>query len=342
MNSSETRTRREFLADSITTAAAVGAMTTTGCHIASMSVKAQPESRTPTSRPAWMIACRDAHLPETGEPDVWSAMTAIGVEGVEVTANLDGSCPALFGRKKTFSIAGPDGVKALGDELGAHKKSISAFCLHNHFDERPDEELESIKMTARAAVKIGTPAIRIDVVPRRLKGKDEEFLEFAIDIGRRIVEVTKDTPLCFGVENHGTTTNRPEFLHKLFDGVGSNRFGLTLDTANFYWFGHPLSKLYEIYSEFAASSCHTHCKSIHYPPAEREKRRKIGWEYGKYCSPIYEGDIDFKRVADILRKADYRGDLCIENESLRRFPKEQRCMILRKEADFLRRIAQTG
>ncbi len=305
-----------------------------------MNTTSQAQSRTPATRPAWAIACRDAHLPEVGEPDAFSAMTAIGVEGVEVTVTLNGECPGLFGRKKTFSIASPDGIKALGGELSAHKKKISAFCLHNRFDERPDEEVKCIEMTARAAVKLGTPAIRIDVVARRLKDEDE-FLKFAVQTGRRIVEATKDTPVRFGVENHGHTTNKPEFLRKLFDGVGSKRFGLTLDTANFYWFGHPLSKLYEIYSEFAASSCHTHCKSISYPKGEREKRRKIGWEYGKYCCPVYEGDIDFKRVLEILRKADYRGDLCIENESLGRFPKEQRRTILKKEADFLRRLAQT-
>ncbi|HNT36285.1 MAG TPA: hypothetical protein PKH07_14970, partial [bacterium] len=65
-------------------------------------------------------------------------------------------------------------------------------------------------------------------------------------------------------------------------------------------------------------------------------RREIGWEYGKYCSPIYEGDIDFKKVVAILQAAEYFGDYCIENESLSRFPQEERGAILKKEAEFLR------
>lgn len=329
MSDHEGRTRREFLRDSVTAAAAVGAINT----------MSQAESKSPTTRPAWVISCRDAHLPETGEPDVWSAMKAIGVEGVEVAVKLDGACPGLFGRKKAFSIAKPDQVKALGDELAAHRKKITAFCLHNKFDARPDQEIECVKMTARAAVKLGVPAIRIDVVPREIKD-ESEFREFAIDIGKRIVDATKDTPVRFGVENHGGTTNKPEFLRQMFDGIGSKRFGLTLDTANFYWFGHPLSKLYDIYAEFVTLACHTHCKSVHYPEPEREKQRKMGWEYGKYNCPVYEGDIDFKRLAGILRKANYAGDLCIENESLRKFDKSERGKVLKKEADFLRRIAQ--
>jgi sugar phosphate isomerase/epimerase len=100
-----------------------------------------------------------------------------------------------------------------------------------------------------------------------------------------------------------------------------------------------LAKLYRIYDEFGPYACHTHCKSIHYPEAEREKQREIGWKYDECCCPIYEGDIDFQKVADILRKHKYAGDLCIENESLERFPKDQRAVILKKEADLLRKLA---
>ncbi|MBN1492135.1 MAG: sugar phosphate isomerase/epimerase [Phycisphaerae bacterium] len=287
-----------------------------------------------TSKPTWLIACRDANLQEVGEPDTWAAMKAIDVDGTEVSVMLDGTCPHLFGPKK-YSIATPDDVKALHEDLQANGCRIGAFCLHNHFDERPDEEVELVVKAAKAARVLGVPALRLDVVARKIKDVDE-FLTFAVGIGRRIVKATEDAPVRFGVENHGAITNRPEFLRKMFDGVGSKRFGLTLDTANFYWFGHPLSKLYSIFEEFAPVACHTHCKSIHYPEAEREKQRLMGWEYEKYFCPVYEGDIDFKRLAAIFAKAGYEGDLCIENESLRRAPKEKRREILEKEVAFLR------
>ena len=331
MQKSDPRTRRAFLRDSVAAAAAMSAMTPS----------TQADADQPTTRPSWVIACRDAHLPETGEKDAFAAMAAIGVEGTEVTVTPDGKCPGLFGVKEPFAIAQPDQIKRLGGALAQHKRRISAFCLHNHFDERPDEELALVKMTTRAAVTLGVPAVRLDMVPRKIKD-EKKFLEFSIGIGKQIIERTKETPVRFGVENHGGTTNKPDFLFPLFKGVGSKRFGLTLDTANFYWFGHPLSKLYGIYTDVAPWACHTHCKSINYPEPEREKQRERGWEYGKYCCPLYEGDIDFKRVAEILRKADYTGSLCIENESLRRYDKSQRRGILKKEADFLRRIAETA
>ena len=103
-------------------------------------------------------------------------------------------------------------------------------------------------------------------------------------------------------------------------GVGSDQLGLTLDCANFYWWGHPVKDLYPIYEKFAPRVVHTHCKSIRYPDDKKNVRREMGWEYGKYNCPIYEGDLDFKRIVKILRKANYRGDLCVEDESLGKYP----------------------
>jgi len=328
MHDSEGQTRRGFLQGTLMGAAG-----------AAMLQRLALAADSPRPRPKWPIACRDSHLREVNKDDVWAAIRAIGVDGVEAEVRPDGTCSSLSTPKETWSIATEDGVKRLRDQLAKEKTRITAFCTHNRFDERPEEEVEEMKRLARAADVLGVRAVRIDIWPHKLAGKDDEFLKFAIEMGKRLVKVAEGTGLHYGVENHGTTTNSPEFLRKLFEGVGSPRLGLTLDTANLYWFGHPLSKLYDIYEEFAPRVFHTHCKSIGYPEAEREKKRPMGWEYGKYCCPIDEGDIDFKRVVAILRKAGYSGGLCIENESLGRFPAEKRGEILKREAQVLRKLA---
>jgi sugar phosphate isomerase/epimerase len=66
----------------------------------------------------------------------------------------------------------------------------------------------------------------------------------------------------------------------------------------------------------------------------------MGWEYSKYCCPIYEGDIDFQKVVAILRRAGYRGDLCVENESLGKFPEDERAGIVKKEIALLERLVK--
>jgi hypothetical protein len=64
----------------------------------------------------------------------------------------------------------------------------------------------------------------------------------------------------------------------------------------------------------------------------------MGWEYAKHAAALYEGDINYQQVAGLLRKADYRGDLCLENECLDRYPKAQHPEVLKREIALLRSV----
>jgi sugar phosphate isomerase/epimerase len=285
----------------------------------------------------WPVSCRDLHLKVASLPDSWSCMKALGAEATEVYVGLDLGCANLFHPQRKYTVATADGIKALKDDLSASGCRITAFMMSNRFDEQLEQELESARGLVKAAQALGVDVIRIDVVPRKLSG--EQFLPFAIDTGKRLCAVAEGTPVRFGVENHGEITNNPLFLEKLFDRVGSERLGLTLDCANFYWWGLPLKELYPTYEKLAPRVVHTHCKSIRYPADKQNVQRKIGWEYAKYNCPIYEGDLDFKRIVEILRKANYRGDLCVEDESLGKYPKDDQADILRKEIAMLKGLA---
>ena len=81
---------------------------------------------------------------------------------------------------------------------------------------------------------------------------------------------------------------------------------------------------------------HTHIKSIAYPPELREIQREIGFEYGRYNAPVDRGDIDMKRVIEILHGAGYKRTLCLENEFLGALSPEERVSTTRREAQFLR------
>ncbi|HOX58743.1 MAG TPA: sugar phosphate isomerase/epimerase family protein [Candidatus Paceibacterota bacterium] len=285
----------------------------------------------------WPVGCRDAHLKAAGMPDSWSCMKALGAKCAEVNVGLDLTCGSLFHPQRNYTLATPDGIQMLKEDLAASGCRISAFMMANRFDERLEEELDCARRLVPAAQQLGVNVIRIDVVPRKLDG--DQFLPFAVGACKRLCAIAEDTPIRYGIENHGKITNDPRFLDRLFDGVGSDKLGLTLDCANFYWWGHPVEDLYPIYKQFAPRAFHTHCKSIRYPADKRNVRREMGWEYGKYCCPIYEGDLDFKRIVKILRRANYQGDLCIENESLGRFPENQRADVLRKEIAMLKKLA---
>ncbi|MCX6630080.1 MAG: sugar phosphate isomerase/epimerase [Candidatus Solibacter sp.] len=320
MNKSQTLSRRSFIK-------------TTGLAISAGMLPLVSPLAAPADK-KWPVGCRDLHLKVAGKPDSWSCMKALGAEGTEVCAELNLSCPNLFHPQRKYTVATAEGIRALKDDLAASGCRITAFMMANRLDERLEQELESARGLVNAAQQLGADVIRIDVVPSKLSG--DQFLPFAVDACKRLCAIAEGTPIRFGVENHGKITNNPEFLEKLFDGVGSDKLGLTLDCANFYWWGHPVDDLYPIYKKFAPRVVHTHCKSIRYPEDKKNIRREIGWEYGKYNCPIYEGDLNFKRIVKILRKANYRGDLCVEDESLGKYPQNEQADVLRKEIALLK------
>lgn len=87
---------------------------------------------------------------------------------------------------------------------------------------------------------------------------------------------------------------------------------------------------------------HTHCKSIKYPADQREARRPMGWEYGKFNCPIDQGDIDFRRVVKILLNAGYKNDLNVEDESLGKLSASECQATLAREIKYLRQCLATA
>jgi sugar phosphate isomerase/epimerase len=281
-----------------------------------------------------ILACRDAHLKASGQPDCWAAMKELGLQGVEVSVTDDLLCPGLYHAERKYSLATDDGVKLVRDDFAAHGMVITSFCMGNRLDERLEQEVTWMRNLLKAAGALKVNAIRIDVVPR--KAPADQFLGVAVKACKQLCELADGAGVRLGIENHGRVTNDPQFLEKLFDGVGSAGLGLTLDAMNFYWFGHPLNDVYGICERFAARVVHTHCKNLRYPDDKKNERRPIGFEYEKHAAPVYDGDIDFRRVVQILRKANYQGDLCLENECLRKFPADQHLTVLKKELALLK------
>jgi sugar phosphate isomerase/epimerase len=324
MYHSKQLTRRDFLQQTASFALTAGLVGAAG------------HSRAAESRKPWIVACRDAHLAATGKADCWAAMKELGIGGVEMVVNLDLRLPGMIHPTKQYRLDSPDNIASLKDDFAANGMVPTAFAMANQFDQRLPQELEWTKRLVPAAQQLGIKAIRIDVVPHTMKRED--FLPFAIKACKQLCEIAEGTEVRFGVENHGNTTNDPEFLSALFDGVGSSHLGQTLDVGNFYWYGHKLDALYKLYERFGAHVVHTHCKNIRYPEDQRNAKRPIGWEYDRYVCPLYEGDIDYKKLTDILRQANYAGDLCIEDESLGKYAASERPEILKKEAAFLKKF----
>jgi sugar phosphate isomerase/epimerase len=326
MNSPTSSSRRVFLKS--TGAVAMGA---------ALASCVDPAAGSAASR-RWIVSCRDLVLKDTGKPDSWSAMKELGLGGVEVRVDDDLSCPNLFHPTKNYSVATAAGIAALQEELAANKVVITAMGLFNRGSEwRTRKNVSVAGKLLPAAEKLGVKALRIDVQARPMN--PDEFMPVAVKACKQMCDFAAGTQVIIGVENHSAETNDPAFLQRLLDSVDSKHIGITLDPNNFYWYGWPLQQAYAYYEKFAPRVVHTHCKNVRYPQEKREVRRPMDKDYLDHSAPIYDGDIDYRRVAKILRKSKYQGDLCLENECLHHFPAAQHLGVLKKEIALLKSIA---
>lgn len=283
------------------------------------------------------VSVREAVLQNAGYASMAEGLKDLGLDSVEAEFFRD------------YTVWSPDGWNRIkltpADAAGTIRKAfgqikICAFLLHNNFNcAEPQKEIDWVIDVIKTAEALGVPAIRIDAIT---KGEKDEPFEIRVtrfvESMRKALEATNASKVALGIENHGIQGNDPAFLQSVIGRVGHKRLGVNMDTGNFYWNGFPLGTVYEILQEVAPHTKHTHVKNIKYPAETREQKRDSGWEYGKYVSPIYEGDIDHKKVVAILKNAGYNGPLTIEDESLGKFDAEGRKEVLRKDAAYLKSL----
>jgi sugar phosphate isomerase/epimerase len=286
------------------------------------------------------LSIRDEIVFAAGYETLASGLHDLGVPAVELWVQRDDTVPAFVpeGDQRRLDLTEPAELAALQAQVAATGLRVSALCMGNNFNaEDRAAEIDWAVRTVRAAQQLGAPAVRIDAImsgERHLPLEERQAL--VATAVSEILAQTADTEVDLGIENHGYQGNDPEFLLGLLAAVDSPRLGLTLDSGNFYWRGWPLSRVYEIFEQFAPVVKHTHIKNIAYPPETREIQREMGYAYDKYVCPIHEGDIDHARYIEILRKAGYDRDICLEDESLGRFDPEIRKANLRAAASFFR------
>ncbi len=280
------------------------------------------------------------HIVLAGWPTIKEGLDAMGFDAVELDFDQDCSVHPIDGSPDRIKLDRPEGIRAMRHQLDDNGIRASALLMGNNFA-NPDLDFEVNWVVAaiRAADALGIPAVRIDAM---MHGEEEASPQRNIEVFAgamaRVLDATSDSVVDLGIENHGFQGNRPDFLNAVFEAVGSARLGLTLDTGNFYWYGWPLSKVYEIIEQFAPRCKHTHAKNISYPAEMREIQREVGLDYGRYVTTMADGDVDHGKVVSILKAAGYDRDLCLEDESLGKFPREEWSAVLKADADYFRSI----
>lgn len=282
------------------------------------------------------VSIREAILQMAGYQSISEGLADLGLDNVEVEFLKDYSVYATDSWKR-INFSKENAVETIKSAYFDKGIKICAFLLHNNFNcEDQEAEINWVVDVINVAEALSIPAIRIDAVT---KGEKEEPFEVRtarfVKCMKKVLAATQNSTVALGIENHGVQGNDPEFLRHVIDAVANDRLGVNMDTGNFYWNGYALEKVYEILKSVAPNTKHTHVKNINYPEDLRSQQRESGWEYSTYVSPIYEGDIDHKRVVEILKNAGYKGPLTIEDESLHKFDEQAKKDVIRKDVKYL-------
>jgi sugar phosphate isomerase/epimerase len=281
-------------------------------------------------------------LVNAGFPSIVEGLRFLGLDAFELPVNREMQTKSVNGPfTEINNLSDPEQIEAYQKILTKNHLRVSSLLLANDFSRSDlDAEIAWVVHCAELASKLWADSIRIDAIMKGVEKtwSQEKRIQIFIDSMKRVLEATSKLGTHFGIENHGWQGNDPTFLDQIISAVNSPRLGNTLDTANFYWSGKPLSEVHRIIEKFVPITKHVHIKTIAYPPETRETQREMGWRYGECCCALPDGDIDIRKTVKLLYKAGYTSDLCIENESLKRFPEPERRNILRREADFLKKI----
>lgn len=206
----------------------------------------------------------------------------------------------------------PEYIKALKYHALIHGVHLNCLSTHQDFvNPDPAERQKSIDDTIRfikLAHSLGIPCIRIsagrwntsnsfaELMDQRgieppIEGyTEDEAYEWCIDSISKIAPVAEEYGVMLGLENHWGMTHNAEGVLRIMNAVDSPWLKVLMDTGNF------LEDTYEQLEMLAPHTVFIQAKTY----------------YGG--GRFYTLDLDYDRIAKILRDVDYRGYISIEFE----------------------------
>jgi len=285
------------------------------------------------------LSLRDALIKWAGYNTVFEGLKDLGVSSFELFINREMKVKSYLDAAYAADV--DVSSKCFREDLKKRLKelnlSICAILVENDFSsENLKREVDYVLSSIEVASGLEVSVVRINAVMRSITGYSmEKYAKRVADAIEECMDMCRNLGVSLAIENHGVIANRREFLRLLFQTIDDEHLGLTLDTGNFYWFGYPLSEVYSIVEEFAPRVKHTHIKNAVAEPDRKEAFRGVG---EVKMAPLYQGDIDLRRIVSILRRAGYNYDLTIEDESLGMFSGGERINILKRDVEYIQKL----
>jgi len=301
-------TRRQFLSASAITAATLGSR--------GLAAAADRASTAPVRLAIATYSYWHFKPPKISIETVIDKAAQLGVEGVDVLhRQMDSEEPGYVRKLKRHALS--RGVALVN--LSIHQNFVSP---------KADERQKNIDHTIKCielASQLGIPCIRLnsgrwntiasfdDLMKARgeepiLAGyTEDDGFKWCIDCVQQCLGKAEEHGVILAIENHWGLSRTPEGLLRIVNAVNSPWLGALMDTGNFL--ENPYKKLEQI------------------APKTVFVQAKTYYGGGEW----YTLDLDYKRIAGILRDANYSGYISLEFEG-----KEDPNVAVPKSLDLLR------
>jgi len=241
-------------------------------------------------------------------------VTSLGMAGLplgqalQVMVEVGAECTELNGRPGvhpdiTWTPEDYPKVKKMLRDAGIVATSLGGY---NDFAQLDADALEAqvrqlISYVQRAA-ELGIPVVRAmcaDVKPGHTR---DEFRDSIIRGFAETVRRIEGQGVRMGIENHGLLANDGDFLKGIVQEINSPLLGLTLDTGNYAWAGHPPETVKRYFVELLPYVFSVHIKDG-------------VWKDGRFeFVPAGEGELDLKKLLADLAARGYQGAVVSEFE----------------------------
>jgi sugar phosphate isomerase/epimerase len=172
---------------------------------------------------------------------------------------------------------------------------VSGTAVGNDFGHPPgprrDQEIDNLKRWIEYAEILGAPVIRVFAGSRHAPQSDQETHDLIVSAMQTCCEFAGQHGVHLALENHGGPTSTADGLMALVRDIESPWFGVNLDTGNFHG-----PNVYEDLERVAPYALNVQVK-VTIAGADGQKQ-----------------PADFNRLAEILRRVNYRGYVVLEYE----------------------------
>jgi len=193
-------------------------------------------------------------------------------------------------------------MKELLDQFSLRASGLSA---HTPLM-RPEIGVPYLEKAIRFAAAIGAPVVNTDEGIRPTWLDDEECFSVMRYTLKKVLQIAERYGVYLGIEPHQSISRTTAGLLRIVGLVDSPWLRVNYDTGNAFLGGEDPYRGLETVLPLLV---HVHAKDISIRQAEDEKGKVTGTPVGCGCG---DGVIDWARVIEILRRANWKGVLSVE------------------------------